>query len=123
MTELVRLETLAEAHHFNDHVFRQVAPYLGRRVLEVGTGIGTFTERLLERCDEVVGIDIVREFVTIARERLRDRPNVEVFEADMGATGTTAATGARASSRRSRAPASRWPTRPPSTWPASSAGS
>lgn len=85
MTKLIRLETLSGARNFNDQVFRKIAPFLGRRVLEVGTGIGIFTQRLLERAESVVGVDIVPEFVEIARRKFTGNPKIEVHEADMGA--------------------------------------
>lgn len=81
MTTLLRLETMNEAKRFNDEVFRKVEPFLGREILEVGTGIGNFTERLLEK-GSVVGVEIVPEFVVEAKRRLKDR--VELHEADMG---------------------------------------
>lgn len=85
MTERLRLETMAEARRFNALLFRRVAPFIGARVLEVGMGIGTFTERLLRRCRSVVGVDVVPEFLAGARERFRDARHLEILAADMGA--------------------------------------
>lgn len=85
MTTLARLDTLNGARNFNDAVFRKVSPFIGTRVLEVGMGIGIFTERILERAEKVVGVDIVPEFLDIARGKFRGRPGVEIHQADMGA--------------------------------------
>jgi SAM-dependent methyltransferase len=85
MTTLARLDALNGAKNFNDAVFRKVAPFIGTDVLEVGMGIGIFTERILERARTVVGVDIVPEFLDIAREKFRGRPAVEIHQADMGA--------------------------------------
>lgn len=41
------LDSLALAHNYYAWVLRQFAPYLGPRVVEVGAGIGTFSEFLL----------------------------------------------------------------------------
>lgn len=84
MTTLTRLATMSGAERFNREVFRLVAPYVGRSVLEVGVGIGSFTERLLETGARVAALDVVPEFVRLARERFAGRPDVEVLEADIG---------------------------------------
>ena len=43
------LDALAEARNYYGWISDAFAPYLGTRVLEVGAGIGTFTEHLLAR--------------------------------------------------------------------------
>jgi SAM-dependent methyltransferase len=85
MTELIRLETLADAPNFNTAVLGKVESFIGCRVLEVGVGIGTFTERLLPRCQLVVGVDVVGDFLALCRKRLGDHQNLELHQADMGA--------------------------------------
>ena len=42
--------------------------HLGRRVLEVGCGLGIFTSRLLDR-EMVIGVDVVGECVVQHRKR------------------------------------------------------
>ncbi|HXH24028.1 MAG TPA: class I SAM-dependent methyltransferase [Vicinamibacterales bacterium] len=51
------LETVQMARRYADHVFRLFRPYIGRRVFEVGSGIGTMSERLVDVADVVVGIE------------------------------------------------------------------
>ncbi len=84
MTTLTRLETLSAADRFNDEVWNRVEPFIGTDILEVGMGIGIFTEKLLVR-GKVFGVDIVPEFVEEARRRLGARPGLESLVADMGA--------------------------------------
>jgi SAM-dependent methyltransferase len=43
------LDALAEARNYYGWISGRFAPYLGHRILEVGAGIGTFTEHLLAR--------------------------------------------------------------------------
>ncbi|HEX8904864.1 MAG TPA: class I SAM-dependent methyltransferase, partial [Longimicrobiaceae bacterium] len=43
------LDALAEARNYYGWISGRFAPYLGGRILEVGAGIGTFTEHLLAR--------------------------------------------------------------------------
>lgn len=51
------LAVMSEARRYAAHLFALMQPYLGSRVLEVGTGIGTMTRRLVEVSDIVVGIE------------------------------------------------------------------
>lgn len=51
------LEIIEEARRYGDHVFGLFRPYIGRRVLEVGAGIGTMTRKLLAAADLVVGVE------------------------------------------------------------------
>ena len=51
------LETMQEARRYMDHVFGMVRAFVGSRVLEVGSGIGTITSRLVDIADAVVGIE------------------------------------------------------------------
>ena len=48
---------MSEARRYAAHLFALMQPYVGARVLEVGTGIGTMTRRLIEVADIVVGIE------------------------------------------------------------------
>ncbi len=54
----VELDSLALAQNYYAWVLRQFAPYLGPRVVEVGAGIGTFSEFLLRA-------QIVKELIAI----------------------------------------------------------
>jgi 2-polyprenyl-3-methyl-5-hydroxy-6-metoxy-1,4-benzoquinol methylase len=51
------LETMQEARRYMSHVFGMVRAFVGSRVLEVGSGIGTITSRLVDVADVVVGIE------------------------------------------------------------------
>ena len=51
------LEIIEEAHRYGDYVFSVFRPYVGRRVLEVGAGIGTMTRKLLAVADLVIGVE------------------------------------------------------------------
>lgn len=51
------LEIIEEARRYGDHVFGLFRPYMGRRILEVGAGIGTMSRKLLKAADLVVGIE------------------------------------------------------------------
>lgn len=51
-------------------------PYVGRRIIEAGCGIGNFTNTLGDR-EMVVGLDALEECVEQVRARFRDRPHFQ----------------------------------------------
>lgn len=64
---------------YNDWVFQRALPHLGRRVLDAGAGIGTFTELAAEG-REVVAVEPDPEQLAILRERVAGQANVQVVE-------------------------------------------
>lgn len=84
MTTMTRLETLSAADRFNDEVWKKVGEFVTGDILEVGIGIGIFTDKLLTK-GKVFGVDIVPEFVEAAKKRHGARPDLEYLVADMGA--------------------------------------
>lgn len=55
------------ADNYNRWIYDQIAPYLGQRILDVGCAIGNITQFYCDRT--VVGVDVVLEGLTVARER------------------------------------------------------
>jgi SAM-dependent methyltransferase len=74
------LEVTAAAPNYNAWLFDRARPYLGRRVLDAGAGLGTFTELLDASGHEVVALEPDSAFAQRLRERFADRPNVTVVE-------------------------------------------
>ena len=73
------LEILAEAPRYNRWQFDMVAPWLGRRILEVGAGIGNMSEQFLEsRPDLLVATDTDEFYRARLAERFAGRPEVVV---------------------------------------------
>ena len=68
------LETMQEARRYADHVFGLLRPFIGRRVLEVGSGIGTMTSRLVDIADVVLGIEPNPNCVSRIQETMRSHP-------------------------------------------------
>ena len=62
---------------------RLVLPELGRRVVEIGCGIGNFTERLLDR-ELVVAVDIEQACVEQLESRFPQRRNLRTVALDAG---------------------------------------
>jgi SAM-dependent methyltransferase len=64
------LELLAEAPHYNRWQFDMIAPYLGKRILEVGAGIGNMSAQFLEGRPELL---VATDTDLFYRERLAER--------------------------------------------------
>ena len=79
------LEVTAAACNYNAWLFHRARPYLGRRVLDAGAGIGTFTELLAASGRDVVALEPDREFAERLRERFAGRPNVKVVDGELEA--------------------------------------
>ena len=72
------LERLAEAPRFNRWMFDRVRPWVGDRVLEIGSGIGNLSQYLVDR-GSVVLTDTAPEYLERLRERFAGMPGVEVM--------------------------------------------
>jgi 2-polyprenyl-3-methyl-5-hydroxy-6-metoxy-1,4-benzoquinol methylase len=68
------LETIREAKRYGAHVFDLFRPHIGRRVLEVGCGIGTMSEKLAEIADLIVGIEPNPACIDRVQEAMRHQP-------------------------------------------------
>jgi SAM-dependent methyltransferase len=73
---------MAAAERYNAWLLDRAEPYLGRRVLDVGAGIGTFTELLAPRCELVVAVEADPGFTRILEQRFADDSNVQVVHAE-----------------------------------------
>jgi 2-polyprenyl-3-methyl-5-hydroxy-6-metoxy-1,4-benzoquinol methylase len=74
------LETMQEARRYGDHIFNLFRRDIGRRVLEVGCGIGTMSQRLLDISDEVVAIEPNPYCARRTREALGAHPRFTMHE-------------------------------------------
>jgi SAM-dependent methyltransferase len=74
------LAQIDAASNYNDWLFDRVRPYLGRRVLDAGAGIGTFTDRAARVGAEVVALEPEPAFAGHLRERFAACPEVTVVE-------------------------------------------
>lgn len=82
------LDNLDGADNYASWIFGLMEPYIGRQILEVGAGNGTFTEILAERPERrVVATDISRRSIDVLRGRFSQTPNVEIIHGDVDAAG------------------------------------
>jgi SAM-dependent methyltransferase len=75
------LERMSRARNYFAWQGRLVSRVIGRRVVEVGCGVGNFTGALLDR-DVVIAVDPDAECLDRVRERYPNRPNLHTFQAD-----------------------------------------
>ncbi|HEY3443704.1 MAG TPA: bifunctional glycosyltransferase/class I SAM-dependent methyltransferase [Paludibaculum sp.] len=77
------LDTLSSAHRFNHWMADTIRPYVGRRVLEIGAGMGNLSHCLAPRRQLYVASDIDAEHLARLRTRLSHRPNFRAIECDL----------------------------------------
>jgi SAM-dependent methyltransferase len=77
------LRTLADnADRYNSWLFERCAPKLGRRVVDVGAGLGTFTGLAARTADEVVALEPDAELIHLLKKRFDAAHNVRVVAGD-----------------------------------------
>jgi len=69
-----------EAKHYRKYEYDMVAPHVGRSLLEIGSGLGDFSEQFLPRLDRLVVSDNDPYCVDELRKRYEGDPAVEVLE-------------------------------------------
>jgi len=74
---------MAQAVNYFAWQRRLVAPELGRRLIEVGCGIGNFTRTLLDR-ELVAAVDVDPACIARLRERFPNQANLQAFVCEPG---------------------------------------
>src|SRR5688572_24811047 len=74
------LETMRDARRYAAHVFGLLRPHIGRRILEVGSGIGTVTVPLLETAERVVGIEPNPNCIAALRAVVAGHPHFALWD-------------------------------------------
>jgi glycosyltransferase involved in cell wall biosynthesis len=73
---------LARAERYNGWMLQQLAPWLGQRVLEIGSGIGSFTQHLTGR-DLILATELNPRYLRILKNTFERHPQVEVMPLDL----------------------------------------
>jgi 2-polyprenyl-3-methyl-5-hydroxy-6-metoxy-1,4-benzoquinol methylase len=74
------LLTVQEARRYSEHIFNLFRRHVGKRVLEVGCGIGTMSQRLLGIADTVVALEPNPYCAVRTREVLGTHPRFTMHE-------------------------------------------
>ena len=77
------LDALAATHRFNAWMAETVRPFVGKRVLEVGAGIGNIARYLSPGRKRYVATDLDPEHLTRLRMRFLGRPNLTTGPCDL----------------------------------------
>jgi SAM-dependent methyltransferase len=77
---LERMRVLDSYYKWTKDRFRR---HIGRRVLDAGCGVGNFMSLIALEVDLLVGLDLSKLNVEVARERFRGLPNVQVHRGDL----------------------------------------
>jgi SAM-dependent methyltransferase len=84
------LRRMAAARNYNGWLFDRLRPYLGKRVLDVGAGLGTFCELVAPSCELVVALESDPGFAAALREIFAGRDRVRVVEGQVEAVDPSA---------------------------------
>jgi SAM-dependent methyltransferase len=76
------LERMSEARNYFAWLHRVASRELGRRVVEVGCGVGNFTATLLDR-EAVIAVDNDDDCLARVRDRFMNQTNLQVFSGDV----------------------------------------
>jgi len=69
--------------NFNRWIYSLIEPYLGPRVVEIGCGIGSFTELLSAGDRQVLATDIEPDYLERVRRQFEEAPNVSTAVYDL----------------------------------------
>ncbi len=83
------LRRMASVDRYNQWIYQEIAPFAGRRLLEVGCGIGNMTSFFLH-LETVVGLDRLPSSVRHVQKAFADHPNVHIVEGDITTRATVA---------------------------------
>jgi SAM-dependent methyltransferase len=81
-TVAATLDIFLKTPRLNRWIFDRLEPWLGQRVAEVGSGLGTITELMLDR-EHVLATELEDQFLDRLRERFGRHPNVAVEKLDL----------------------------------------
>ena len=88
-TTLRRVEVL---RRYNRFTWGLLEPFVGRRILEIGSGTGLMTRYLAAR-GQLTATDLDAEYVELLGRTFAGNPNVEVRQLDLATLGTNGAVG------------------------------
>jgi SAM-dependent methyltransferase len=76
------LALLEKAVNYRAWLYSLVQPFVGKRILEVGSGIGNYTDKLLS-ADYILATDYEEQYTTHLNSRFKVAKNVEVMPLDI----------------------------------------
>jgi SAM-dependent methyltransferase len=77
------LERMDGANNYNAWLGRRFREHLGRRVLEIGAGIGTITKELEEGLELLIALEVDRFYVDRLKNKFRGKPHIRPYLSDV----------------------------------------
>ncbi len=77
------LERMDGASNYNAWLGQRFREHLGRRVLEIGAGIGTITEKLEPGLELLIALEVDRFYVDRLKNKFRGKPHVRPYLSDV----------------------------------------
>ncbi len=77
------LERMDGAVHYNQWLGRRFREHLGRRVLEIGAGIGTITRELESGLELLIALEVDRFYVDRLKNLFRGKPHIRPYLSDV----------------------------------------
>ena len=71
---------------YNDWIFKKIQPFIGKRILEVGSGIGNFSEKLVDFSEFAVLTDCEKKYLSVLEERFKNNRRVKIFNFDLNSS-------------------------------------
>ncbi len=81
------LQRMKKLHRYNEWIFSNFRPFLGRKVLEIGSGIGNITRFLLDR-DLVIATDVEPKYVDLLKNTFEKYKKFVIEHLDICGTET-----------------------------------
>ena len=78
------LQRMQKVSRYNRWMWSQLEPFVGRRVLEVGSGVGNMTRFMLRR-ERLIATDLSEKYLQVLRQLCGVYPHVTVTRFDLGA--------------------------------------
>lgn len=72
------LQMVSLAKNYNHWIFNQFKKYIKGNVLEVGGGIGTFTEALVDKADKVTTLEIDKQYLQQLKDKFKNNKKIKV---------------------------------------------
>jgi SAM-dependent methyltransferase len=79
---LSELEIMGQAKNYNAWIWGTISPYVGKNIIEVGAGIGTFTHYLKSR-ERVFATDVAQNCIDVLSQLFQVQPNIAIEELDI----------------------------------------
>lgn len=80
------LERMKAVTRYNTWIYERIRPWLGDVVLEVGSGIGNFSDFFLDR-KKLILTDVREDYLEQLKVKMADQPNVAVEYYDLESSG------------------------------------